>query len=80
MQEFVSFGLHIALIRQLAWLPKGYDLVPEGTVITSARLRSILLALEEANGPSVLVRLGRHLALKEQQPVLTMLRQGQRPN
>ncbi|WP_417812896.1 helix-turn-helix transcriptional regulator [Thalassospira alkalitolerans] len=79
MQEFVSFGLHIALIRQLAWLPKGYDLVPEGTVINSSRLRSTMLALEETNGSSVLVRLGRHLALKEQQPVLTMLRQGATP-
>ena len=74
MQEFVSFGLHVALIRQLAWLPRGYDLVPAGTVVTSAKLRSIMLSLEEANGPAVLVRLGRHLAAKEQAPILTMLR------
>ena len=74
MQEFVSFGLHVALIRQLAWLPRGYDLVPAGTVVTSAKLRSIMLTLEEANGPAVLVRLGRHLAAKEQAPILTMLR------
>ncbi|MHC8491076.1 helix-turn-helix transcriptional regulator [Thalassospira sp. SM2505] len=79
MQEFVSFGLHVALIRQLAWLPRGYDLVPAGTVVTSAKLRSIMLALEEVNGPAVLVRLGRHLAAKEQEPVLTMLRHSATP-
>lgn len=80
MQEFVSFGLHFALIRQLAWLPRGYDLVPAGTVVTSAKLRSILLALEETNGPAVLVRLGRHLAAKEQESVLTMLRHSATPS
>ncbi len=79
MQEFVSFGLHVALIRQLAWLPRGYDLVPAGTVVTSAKLRSIMLALEESNGPAVLVRLGRHLAAKEQEPILTMLRHSATP-
>lgn len=79
MQEFVSFGLHVALIRQLAWLPRGYDLVPAGTVVTSAKLRSIMLALEEINGPAVLVRLGRHLAAKEQEPILTMLRHAATP-
>ncbi|MAL38310.1 MAG: AraC family transcriptional regulator [Thalassospira sp.] len=79
MQEFVSFGLHVALIRQLAWLPRGYDLVPAGTVVTSAKLRSIMLAREESNGPAVLVRLGRHLAAKEQEPILTMLRHSATP-
>ncbi|RCK40137.1 AraC family transcriptional regulator [Thalassospira profundimaris] len=79
MQEFVSFGLQGALIRQLAWLPQGYDLVPEGTVMTAGRLRSVMLALEEAAGSYVLVKLGRHLALKEQAPVLTMLRYGGSP-
>ena len=79
MQEFVSFGLHVALIRQLAWLPRGYDLVPAGTVVTSAKLRSIMLTLEESNGPAVLVRLGRHLAAKEQEPILTMLRHSATP-
>jgi AraC-like DNA-binding protein len=79
MQEFIAFGLHGALIRQLAWLPQGYDLVPDGTVITSGRMRSVMLALEEVAGPSVLVKLGRHLALKEQAPVLTMLRHGATP-
>ncbi len=80
MQEFVSFGLHVALIRQLAWLPRGYDLVPAGTVVTSAKLRSIMLALEEINGPAVLVRLGRYLAAKEQEPILTMLRHSATPS
>ena len=80
MQEFVSFGLHVALIRQLAWLPRGYDLVPGGTVVTSAKLRSIMLALEEINGPAVLVRLGRYLAAKEQEPILTMLRHSATPS
>ncbi|MFH1806089.1 MAG: AraC family transcriptional regulator [Pseudomonadota bacterium] len=79
MQEFIAFGLHAALIRQLAWLPQGYDLVPDGTVITAGRLRSLLLRLEETAGPYVLVKLGRHLALKEQAPVLTMLRHGGTP-
>lgn len=79
MQEFVTFGLHVALIRQLAWLPRGYDLVPGGTVVTSAKLRSIMLTLEQINGPAVLVRLGRHLAAKEQEPVLTMLRHAATP-
>ncbi|WP_033070039.1 helix-turn-helix transcriptional regulator [Thalassospira australica] len=80
MQEFVSFGLQVALIRQLAWLPRGYDLVPGGTVVTSAKLRSIMLALEEINGPAVLVRLGRHLAAKEQEAILTMLRHSATPS
>ncbi|MCC9621559.1 AraC family transcriptional regulator [Thalassospira sp. MA62] len=79
MQEFVSFGLQVALIRQLAWLPRGYDLVPAGTVVTSAKLRSIMLTLEETNGPAVLIRLGRHLAAKEQEPILTMLRHSATP-
>ncbi|AUG51420.1 helix-turn-helix transcriptional regulator [Thalassospira marina] len=80
MQEFVSFGLQGALIRQLAWLPQGYDLVPDATVMTAGRLRSVMLQLEEAAGSYVLVKLGRHLALKEQAPVLTMLRYGGSPD
>jgi AraC-like DNA-binding protein len=79
MQEFVTFGLQVALIRQLAWLPRGYDFVPAGTVVTSSKLRSIMLSLEDVNGPAVLVRLGRYLAAKEQEPILSMLRHSATP-